>query len=360
VALAQLLAIVLIIFFLNVEEKEQALEDVKTKFHQKRLCNRSEILNGEWEGVRLDKAPYNPYNITNIKNRVGMWCGNPSDYKMPWLSYEWTIANENPPCSFEMWSKDRFCNVGEKLKIAQNFTETIALVGDSLTWEHYMALGYSLGAKIDKDGQFISRRGRKSIDARTCDGDVKIMYWRSDYLEFLPNVLALHPTTVIINTGAHYVRTDSDFMKRMNSTIEQLRNWTQTCDLNQQSCLIIVRTTVPGHPHCSEFPAPVNDIQKIEDIIANKSNYNAKELTYKWFNFKRRNNIMLEMFEKSNLSYSVIDAYEINIRRPDHHNSNGVGYFDCLHSCIPGKPDIYNRLLLHFLRKKLRLLNSEL
>ena len=60
---------------------------------------------------------------------------------------------------------------------------------------------------------------------------------------------------------------------------------------------------------------------------------------------------MLETFEKSNLSYSAIDAYKINIRRPDLHNSRSDGFFYCLHSCIPGKSDIYNRLLLHFLRK---------
>ena len=56
---------------------------------------------------------------------------------------------------------------------------------------------------------------------------------------------------------------------------------------------------------------------------------------------KHQNQLMLDAFSKSGLTYQVIDAYDINILRPDQHT-------DCLHSCYPGKMDVYSQLLLHF------------
>jgi hypothetical protein len=46
------------------------------------------------------------------------------------------------------------------------------------------------------------------------------------------------------------------------------------------------------------------------------------------------------------LSVTIIDAYELNMLRPDEHRAHQA---DCLHNCYPGKMDVYNQLLLHHL-----------
>ena len=44
-----------------------------------------------------------------------------------------------------------------------------------------------------------------------------------------------------------------------------------------------------------------------------------------------------------------MDAYYLNVLRPDEHRAHQK---DCLHNCYPGKMDVYNRLLLHYVRMR--------
>ena len=92
---------------------------------------------------------------------------------------------------------------------------------------------------------------------------------------------------------------------------------------------------------------PSNDIQEMEALVANRSNYApGKEQQFHWWDMKHQNQLMLDAFSKSGLTYQVIDAYDINILRPDQHR-------DCLHSCYLGKIDVYNQLMLHFLKRNI-------
>jgi hypothetical protein len=87
----------------------------------------------------------------------------------------------------------------------------------------------------------------------------------------------------------------------------------------------------------------------MEALVANLSNYaSGKAQNFHWWDMKHQNNLMLDAFSKSGLAYEVIDAYGINILRPDLHRPG-----DCLHSCYPGKMDVYNQLLLHFLKRNI-------
>ena len=57
----------------------------------------------------------------------------------------------------------------------------------------------------------------------------------------------------------------------------------------------------------------------------------------------------LSSFEKNNndtvMDSTVLDAYHLNILRPDQHQHVS----DCLHNCLPGPVQVYNRLLWHWL-----------
>lgn len=70
--------------------------------------------------------------------------------------------------------------------------------------------------------------------------------------------------------------------------------------------------------------------------------------THSWADFQHQNELVLEELAKSGVPHQVIDAYYLNIRRPDEHLD---GPRDCLHSCYPSsKLDVYSRLMLHYLR----------
>jgi len=56
--------------------------------------------------------------------------------------------------------------------------------------------------------------------------------------------------------------------------------------------------------------------------------------------------IAVKLLEESGLDVTVLDAYEVQVRRIDGHR---VREKDCLHHCYPGVVDVTNRLLLHFL-----------
>lgn len=67
-----------------------------------------------------------------------------------------------------------------------------------------------------------------------------------------------------------------------------------------------------------------------------------------WADFQHQNELVLEELAKSGIPYRVIDAYYLNILRPDEHLN---GPRDCLHSCYPSsKLDVFSRLMLHYLR----------
>lgn len=90
-------------------------------------------------------------------------------------------------------------------------------------------------------------------------------------------------------------------------------------------------------------------IQEMEDHVANMLLYNLWNHYSNWRDIKRQNELSLRIFEQSNLSFDILDGYHINILRPD---ELMIRRNDCLHSCYPGKMDVYNQLLVHFLQMR--------
>jgi hypothetical protein len=93
---------------------------------------------------------------------------------------------------------------------------------------------------------------------------------------------------------------------------------------------------------------PVNNLTLIETYI----NYTYTSLNinrgWKWDHFQHQNQLVLDILLQSNLSsLDILDAYYLNVRRPDLHASPD----DCLHNCLPGKVVVFNQLLLHYLQQ---------
>jgi GDSL/SGNH-like Acyl-Esterase family found in Pmr5 and Cas1p len=171
--------------------------------------------------------------------------------------------------------------------------------------------------------------------------------WRNDArLEHLDDALRENfPTVLILNKGAHY-QNDTAFLGGLQRNIRTLQQWQHKCRALGIQCHLFWRTTVPGHPGCATTETPQTDFGAMQARVENRSAYDNVTMDYHWYDFAHQNELALQMLQASNLSYRIIPAYEINMLRPDDHRAHQG---DCLHNCYPGKMDVYNQILLHYL-----------
>jgi hypothetical protein len=321
------------------------------------LCQRHQIIDGKWDPVRLKEPPYRPpSNDTRCRK-----LHDPSYYASRrkgggmWDTYQWIpndsdISNNNnnststsaPPCHFTAWNRTMFCEMAQYA--------TILIVGDSLSWENYASLALLSGAHPVHHGyQRMSWHTQRNIGHAVCDGHTRLVYRRDDYLDNLRDALLVDPGSnlpqvLVLNRGAHYVN-NTELLTGIRATLDVVEEWLGMCDQLEIKCHFFWRTTVPGHHHCRTFRAPVNDKAKMERHVADLSQYTPKEIPYHWYDFQHQNGLVeAELVRRSaQVPHRIVDGYHINLLRPDGHN-------DCLHSCYPGKMDVYSQLLLHYLR----------
>ena len=186
----------------------------------------------------------------------------------------------------------------------------------------------------------MSQNRKMTVGTGICKRGAQIRFRRNDVLEALDDVLAReNPTVLILNRGAHY-REDEELMFDMtNKTIPMLEEYQ-----NRTNARIFWRTSVPGHPQCWNFTSPSNSSEQMEELIANTSLYDP---AFKWFDFKRQNALITEALDRSSLKLQYLDGYDLMVLRPDLHRGRITG--DCIHSCLPGKTDIYIQLLMHLM-----------
>jgi hypothetical protein len=313
-------------------------------WHVPNLCERSQIADGQWVPKHVSGPPYlPPSNITR--------CGPTALHDPPkgWDTYRW-VPNDSvarrtnrTACHFTEWNRDVFCELA--------MYATVMVLGDSLSWESYASLVLLLGANsTPHEGyQKMSRIRNVNVGHAVCGGRSRIVYRRDDYLLKVRHALfeseSNIPQVLVLNRGAHYAN-DTDLMIGVRSALDVVEEWLDRCDQLKIKCHFFWRTTVPGHHHCHTFKAPVNDLAAMEAHIANLSLYDVTARRWHWYDFQHQNLLVeAELKDRSHLPHRILDGYRINVLRPDHHTSR-----DCLHSCYPGKMDLYPQLLLHYLR----------
>lgn len=272
------------------------------------LCSLSEISEGQWVNMTYDKLHYVPTSLTKR-------CPNAKEGKA-WQTWEWQPSSA---CEFARFDQEKFC------QLAKN--NTIAIIGDSISLDHYLSLTHLLGAPMpiprprDKHAQ---------LQSQVCNDTVHLVGQRDFFLEDIANLAnEIFPDVIIVNRGAHYVPDNAlirDFGKRI---FPHLLDWKVQCQKQQhRKCLLIWRTTVPGHPNCTAYTKPASSVNEMEKIIQ------SHDGPYNWHEFSHQNDLVLELFSNQNHSTSllldvwILDAYRINILRPDLH----VGAKDCLHT----------------------------
>jgi hypothetical protein len=346
------------------------------------LCNRQDIRVGHWKPVVLTAPPYIP-SSGNFAGVCPEIIPNSS-----YSTHEWQPSNNH--CHFTKFDPQSFCQLASMVvgatssntssnnnnneyttnqtrqtpHTSSNTTATLAIVGDSLSFEHYSSLVQSLGLDSpERDNHKSNLKKMDIVHWLPCDNNNakrqwKLVFRRTNILKDLPQTLqANEPHIVILNRGAHYTP-DEKFIPQFQATIAHLQTWQTKCQLNGQKCWLFYRTSVPGHPRCYNFTTtgPSDSISDMEAWIGNLSNYvtdaptvrgkkTQNERLFYWWRYKFQNELAVSALRESSLSFQVLDAYDINILRPDRHRG-----LDCLHSCYPGKMDVYNQMLLHYLK----------
>jgi hypothetical protein len=340
------------------EKKEQRARQATTAVP---LCSREQIQDGEWQKVRLDRPPFAPRVYPPYP------CGEVPDaeaYRTGWDTWEWKPwdaivqrQDEDPKCEFTKWNKELFC------ELLQN--ETVVLIGDSLTQEHYLTLSDQLGTAVYPPAPVLHNTSdtnnatqppkaplltpiEPTYEKYACNGTVEIYLRRDDYLNpqkvdwEVNNKL---PTIAVLNRGAHHVD-DNSTVRLVQAYIESARTWQRKCHEQNRQCTLVWRTSVPGHVNCGQYMGggAINNLTLMETTLAGS----AVARKFHWTDFQRQNQLILRALQESGIDYQILDAYYINMRRPDGHRSSR----DCLHSCVGSKIEVYSQILLHFVRMR--------
>lgn len=324
------------------------LDDFRRPPSKKPLCARDELRDGRWSAITLDRAPYEPVDPweKSCASREGR------NFSTAWKTWRWEPRSER--CAFAEWNASRFCDLllssfaarggggddGEE----STTTTVVSFAGDSTTWQHFASLTLLLGLTVVEHEQHIS--WRSDLVKRPCDGKVKMTYRRTDDLGTLRGVLeAQRPDVAVINTGAHY-RPDEALNRTLRSVVTELEAWQSA----RPSRLAILRTSMPGHPSCTNFTEPSDSLEEMEALIADRDRYGQFKdgNNFHWWDLKHQNDLMEHAFSESNLAFDIIDAYDMEVLRPDMHQSAE----DCLHYCLPGPLDTLSRAFLHVLSRR--------
>jgi hypothetical protein len=330
------------------------------------LCPREVIRRGSWVHGELPAAPYHP---SNDRDRVST-CYNTTNLTTitPFPTYFWSIPTDSN-CRLVEWNVSNFCDLMKG--------QTITVIGDSISHEFFIALVYMLGGDGATYREMLrSEHRRVSVLHEVCIDTVaaaaaaavndtvamayaathvvRLFYHRDDTLAQLSTVLTkTQPDVLVLNRGTHYVN-DTILVAAMRDTIQLLETYQQQYQQQRNNatkpCRIFWRTTPPGHPLCRYHKEAVNDVEAMEALVADPSGYEwpgkpPDAPKFYWWLFKGQNALVLQEFAMSNLTYDVIDGYDLMIGRPDSHLMPS----DCLHSCFPGKMDVYPQLFLHYL-----------
>jgi hypothetical protein len=337
----------------------------------KRLCGRDEIRKGFWtKHVYQDGLAYDPKQVHQLNDIAYCQRHLDVDTNGAWHTWRWVPSNStdaptvgNLGCEMTRWNKNEFCSLirdhyttsaSAKTNITTTATNgngaipTILITGDSLSSEQYISVIGLLGMPKG-DYPASNKAMRRGIQDLACNGTFRLAHNRRNRLEKLGEVLnARKPTIVVFNRGAHYAN-DTILEQDMRRNIADLNKWQKGwCVATGTPCRLFYRTTAPGHRNCSQFTEPVNDAVHMEEYVAQSDIYN-------WNKFQHQNELMQNWFDEAGLDYQVIDAYDLMLLRPDNHLNPDTG--DCSHNCVPGKPDVYNELILHYL--KLSFANGE-
>ena len=308
------------------------------------LCPIQDLKNGRFVNQTFNRPLFTPR-----RGQVQQNTCNPNLFQpnQTFHNYVWEpSAVHSKGCTYVSFDKDSYC------RIMRN--KTIAILGDSISLDHFLSISHLLGvphalpkAKYkfallkshvcnDMSNSGVVSNNNDGVSNNANDGSNRntgsnhsgittstLLGKRDFYRNSVQDIANEYfPDVLVLNRGAHYV-SDDELLGHLNNTLfSQLNDWQERCRLNDKKCLLIWRTSVPGHPNCTQFTKPSDSVKEMEELILQGGGH------FHWDQFKEQNELVLEAFQRTNLSYKVMDSYHVNILRPDLHR----GKDDCLHT----------------------------
>jgi hypothetical protein len=332
----------------DINSQSLVVEKKENSSSSRLLCQMEELTHGRWINVTYPVPPYIP-----MKGEVQQKKCVHVQPNEPFHTWEW--QTDHPTCLWKpRFGKNDFCRVAAAAATFTGGNLTIAIVGDSTSFDHFLSLTHLLGVP-----QALPKARRKDallISRPSCniekDLNLTLIGKRSFYLldlqEFIQQQL---PDILIINRGAHYTSDERLEQDAKSQILPALEEW-QSSDYCRRrhrhdaplSCWLIWRNSVPGHPNCANYTQPFfGPMSKIEATMKQDRNYH-------WSEFKNQSLLFQQWLNQSHLQYDIMDGYPMKIRRPDAHDNDNPN--DCLHTCLPGD-DLYSQLLTHMLQLKI-------
>jgi hypothetical protein len=279
--------------------------------------------------------------------------GTGINFLRPWVDWRWTAPSADIKCQSnlqEMYNMTQadMCNVSNGL--------SFLFVGDSLTFQMYSSFSLLLGEQRPEEEHQAAQHTSLRMLVPLCNGTVLASFIRSDFLSNSTNQsvsaswrsYSKNFDVLVLNRGIHVKRTID-----LLGEIKELAAWL-TRDSPAQEQLVFWRSTVPGHRACERIlrPLPAAYIPRTHK-------------KYQWELVPGQNAasryVLEEAFMSSNLNGSslhqprrlyFVDAEGVSNRRADRHQLKRKkrGNSDCLHYCLPGPVDDWNRVFLFKLK----------
>ncbi|KAG2237604.1 hypothetical protein INT48_004507 [Thamnidium elegans] len=261
--------------------------------------------------------------------------------------------------------------------LAEHFREhPILFVGDSITQLQFESLACLLGehfpnrhppkSNLNGGNTKIKVNELAAVDRETSS----LAYIRSDYLLRLDDYKVISPFEdvgsqlgngenypwvhaldrfdyIVLNTGPHWHpniqwgpnQSEQEllaaFKKAMSAVLDYLKNNVKS---HQK---VWIRTTPYGHASCSQFKEPqVNPFAPT-----------GRTGEYEWHLFQEFDNIWKHLLaDDEDTRFDIFDISTLSNQRGDAHSKPDA---DCLHTCIPGPVDTWNKLLNHEILKNI-------
>ncbi|KAI7905932.1 GDSL/SGNH-like acyl-esterase family found in Pmr5 and Cas1p-domain-containing protein [Cokeromyces recurvatus] len=260
-------------------------------------------------------------------------------------------------------------------KLAKHFVQyPILFVGDSITQLQFESLSCLLGHEFpNKHPNQSTLNGGNSkirVDERApINGHTAAMaYIRSDYLIRLNDYKMISPLEpvglqlgreenhpwvhalsqfnyIVINTGPHWHpnvhwgsnQSETELLMAFKKAMHIIFDYLKIHIKLQQK--VWIRTTPYGHANCSQFKEPQQN-----PLVPS-----GQQGEYEWHLFQKFDLIWKELLDEVNdTRFSLFDITTMFNQRGDAHSKPDK---DCLHTCIPGPVDDWNRLLYHEIMK---------
>ncbi|KAI8639570.1 PC-esterase [Parasitella parasitica] len=262
-------------------------------------------------------------------------------------------------------------------KLADHFVDhPILFVGDSITQLQFESLGCLLGEHLPNrhpaNSNLNGGNSKIHVDAKAPEhkDTAAMAYIRSDYLLRLDDYKMISPfesvgtqlgrgenhpwvhalsqfNYIIINTGPHWHpdlfwgsnQSEQELLDAFRKAMESVLFYLDQHVKPHQK--VWVRTTPYGHARCSQYKEPQ------ENPLAPTGNTGE----YEWHLFQEFDAVWKDLLRKQDDRFALFDIFGMSNMRGDAHSKPDR---DCLHTCIPGPIDEWNRLLYNEIMRQIK------